>query len=91
MSQEINNREYRKEVLKNLLRKLHSGQTVDDVKQEFEQAFGAKDCHVLLEFDPKSSDSAQAFNKPGRREHCANITGRAAEMAARIIMESSAK
>ena len=39
MSQEINNREYRKEVLKNLLRKLHSGQTVDDVKQEFEQAF----------------------------------------------------
>lgn len=39
MSQELNNREYRKEVLKDLLRKLHSGQTVDDVKQEFDQAF----------------------------------------------------
>ncbi len=39
MSQEINNREHRKEVLKDLLRKLHSGQTVDDVKQEFDQAF----------------------------------------------------
>ncbi len=39
MSQEINNREYRKNVIKGLLRKLHEGQTVDDVKQEFDDAF----------------------------------------------------
>ena len=39
MSQEINNHEYRKQVIKDLLRKLHAGQTVDDVKQEFDEAF----------------------------------------------------
>lgn len=39
MSQEINNREYRKNVIKDLLRRLHAGQTVDDVKQEFDAAF----------------------------------------------------
>lgn len=32
MRQEINNREYRKEVIKNLLRKLHAGQTADEVR-----------------------------------------------------------
>ncbi|MEL7610373.1 MAG: DUF438 domain-containing protein [Bacillota bacterium] len=39
MSQEINNREYRKNVIKDLLYKLHSGKTVDEVKQEFSDAF----------------------------------------------------
>ncbi len=39
MSQEINNREYRKEVIKGLLEKLHAGQTVEEVKGEFDAAF----------------------------------------------------
>ncbi len=39
MSKEINNREYRKKVIKDLLHKLHKGQTVDEVKQEFDDAF----------------------------------------------------
>lgn len=39
MSQEINNREYRKNVIKSLLQKLHEGQTIDDVKQEFDSTF----------------------------------------------------
>lgn len=40
MSQEINNREHRKRVLSELIAKLHDGQTVEDVKAEFEATFG---------------------------------------------------
>lgn len=39
MSETINNREYRQNVIKEVIKKLHEGQTVDDVKQEFEAAF----------------------------------------------------
>ena len=49
MSQEINNREYRKNVIKDLLRKLHSGQTVDDVKQEFDRAFSGVSASEISE------------------------------------------
>ena len=40
MSREINNSEYRKEVLKELLNELHNGKTVDDVKEKFKKTFG---------------------------------------------------
>lgn len=40
MSEFINNREYRQNVLKSILEKLHDGKTVDEVKAEFEEAFG---------------------------------------------------
>lgn len=39
MSQEINNREYRKKVIKDLIAQLHAGKTADEVKQQFEEAF----------------------------------------------------
>ncbi len=39
MSQEINNREYRKQVIKDLLKQLHAGKSVDEVKAQFEAAF----------------------------------------------------
>jgi hypothetical protein len=39
MSEQINNREYRKEVIKEVIRELHDGKTVDEVKQKFEEAF----------------------------------------------------
>lgn len=39
MSQEINNREYRKEVIKEIIRELHNGKTVEEVKQKFADAF----------------------------------------------------
>lgn len=39
MSQEINNREYRKNVIKELLKQLHAGRSVDEVKAQFEDAF----------------------------------------------------
>ncbi len=49
MSQEINNREYRKNVIKGLLQKLHDGQTVDDVKQEFGAAFSGVSASEISE------------------------------------------
>ncbi len=39
MSENINNREYRKEVIKEIIKELHQGKTVDEVKQKFEEAF----------------------------------------------------
>lgn len=39
MSESINNREYRKNVIKQVIKELHDGKTVDEVKQKFEDAF----------------------------------------------------
>lgn len=39
MSESINNREYRQNVIKQVITKLHEGKTVDEVKEEFEAAF----------------------------------------------------
>lgn len=39
MSENINNREYRKEVIKQIIRELHEGKTVDQVKEKFEETF----------------------------------------------------
>ncbi|HWR23673.1 MAG TPA: DUF438 domain-containing protein [Feifaniaceae bacterium] len=39
MSREINNTEHRKTVIEQLIRQLHEGRTVDEVKAQFEEAF----------------------------------------------------
>lgn len=39
MSEEINNRKYRQEVIKSLLTQLHDGKSVEEVKDQFAQAF----------------------------------------------------
>ena len=39
MSESINNREYRKNVIKQVIKELHDGKTVEEVKQKFEDAF----------------------------------------------------
>lgn len=39
MSESINNREYRKNVIKQVIKELHEGKTVEEVKQKFEEAF----------------------------------------------------
>lgn len=49
MSQEINNREYRKQTIQELLRKLHAGQTVDDVKQQFDEVFSGVSASEISE------------------------------------------
>jgi DUF438 domain-containing protein len=40
MSAEINNREYRQQVLKELISELHDGKSVDEVKEKFAEVFG---------------------------------------------------
>lgn len=40
MSELINNSELRKNTLKNIIKKLHNGAKVEDVKKEFEDVFG---------------------------------------------------
>lgn len=39
MSEYINNREERQQVIKNILKQLHEGKSVEEVKREFEEAF----------------------------------------------------
>lgn len=39
MSEHINNREYRKEIIKQIIKELHDGKSVDEVKGKFEEAF----------------------------------------------------
>lgn len=39
MSQEINNREYRQNVIRELLQQLHAGKSVEEVKSQFAEAF----------------------------------------------------
>ncbi|MBS1187888.1 MAG: hypothetical protein H6R04_1906 [Burkholderiaceae bacterium] len=55
---------------------------------EFEQACGAKDCHVLLAYNPNDAATHRVFGQNGRRERCAGYTGLAVELAARIILEN---
>ena len=40
MSEEINNRKYRQEVIKDVISQLHAGKSVDEVKGKFNEAFG---------------------------------------------------
>ncbi len=39
MSEQINNREYRKEVIRQVIKELHDGKSIDEVKGKFEDAF----------------------------------------------------
>jgi len=39
MSESINNREYRKKVIKDIIKQLHEGKTVEEVRMQFEKAF----------------------------------------------------
>jgi DUF438 domain-containing protein len=49
MSQEINNREYRKQAIKDLLKQLHAGKSVDEVKVQFEEAFSGVSASEISE------------------------------------------
>jgi C_GCAxxG_C_C family probable redox protein len=53
--------------------------------KEFEQEFGACECHVLLGCDLSTLEGQEMFLEEGLREHCAKFTGKAAEIAARIV------
>ncbi len=49
MSKEINNREYRQQILKDLLAQLHQGKRAEDVKAQFERAFSGVDTAEIAE------------------------------------------
>lgn len=55
---------------------------------EFEEEFGARDCHLLLGCDLGTPEGQTVFREKGLRERCAEYSGRAAEMATRIIGEN---
>jgi C_GCAxxG_C_C family probable redox protein len=57
--------------------------------REFEQEFGARDCHVLLGCDLNTPEGQAAFRENRLSERCVKYTGKAAEIAARIISEAN--
>lgn len=57
---------------------------------EFEQEFGARDCQVLLGCDLGTPEGQAMFREDGLAELCVAYTGRAAEIAARILAQADA-
>jgi C_GCAxxG_C_C family probable redox protein len=58
---------------------------------EFEKEFGDRNCYTLLgDCDLNTPEGQAMFEEKKLIEHCLQITGKAAEMAARIIVESKA-
>jgi len=55
--------------------------------KDFEQEFGARECHVLLGCDLASHEGQKQFREKRLFKRCAKFTGRAAEIAAHIINE----
>ena len=55
--------------------------------QEFEQEFGARDCHVLLGCDLNTPEGQTTFRESRLGERCATYTSKATEIAARIVSE----
>jgi C_GCAxxG_C_C family probable redox protein len=52
---------------------------------EFEQKFGARNCHELLGCDLGTSEGQATFRENRLHERCKQYTGTAAEIAARLI------
>jgi len=53
--------------------------------REFEQEFGARDCHVLLGCDLNTPQGQAMFRDQRLGQRCVQYTGKAAEIAARIV------
>ena len=56
--------------------------------QEFEQEFGSRECSALLGCNRSTPEGQAIFRETGLRNRCTGFTGRAAEIAARVIEES---
>jgi len=56
--------------------------------REFEQEFGTRNCSDLLGCDLGTPEGQAAFRERSLHEHRRRYTGKAAEMAARIITEA---
>jgi C_GCAxxG_C_C family probable redox protein len=57
--------------------------------RQFEQEFGARECHVLLGCDIGTPEGQAEFRAKGLGERCARYTGRAAEIAAQFLNEAA--
>ncbi len=57
--------------------------------REFEQEFGARECHALLGCDLNTTEGQTTFRENHLSERCAKYTGKAAEIAACIISEAN--
>jgi C_GCAxxG_C_C family probable redox protein len=57
--------------------------------KEFEQEFGARECHVLLGCDLGTQEGQEMFREEGLNAQCTKYTGKAAEIAARIISKAN--
>jgi C_GCAxxG_C_C family probable redox protein len=55
--------------------------------REFEKEFGTRDCHVLLGCDLATPEGQAMFREKKLGQQCAKYTGKAAEIAARILEE----
>lgn len=55
---------------------------------KFEEEFGTRNCHELLECDLGSREGQRMFLKQGLREKCTSYTGRAAELAEEVLAKS---
>ncbi len=59
--------------------------------REFEAEFGGRDCHVLLGCDLNTEAGQTKFREDRLGRRCAAYTGKATELAARIIVEARRK
>jgi C_GCAxxG_C_C family probable redox protein len=57
--------------------------------REFEQEFGARDCHVLLGCDLNTPEGQTVFSRDRLWERCEKYTSKAAEIAASIVSENA--
>lgn len=64
-------------------------ETTQKLVREFEQTFGSRNCHELLGCDLGTPEGQRRFREEGLRERCAQYTGKAAEIAARLIFANS--
>lgn len=53
--------------------------------REFEQAFGARDCHILLGCDLGTPEGKAIFREQQLHVRCNQYTGKATEIAAQLI------
>jgi C_GCAxxG_C_C family probable redox protein len=57
--------------------------------RQFEREFGARNCNDLLGCDLGTPEGQAEFREHRLHERCTQYTGRAAEMAARLILEAT--
>lgn len=58
--------------------------------REFEQAFGSRHCHELLGCDLGTEEGLATFKEKQLRERCSQFTGKATEIAVRLIAQAKA-